>query len=89
MTSDDLSLSRHFQEAKLFCSTSKDVEFVCMRPFSRPATEILRPTSSYFALEAKAYNITVLIRKGCCVMNIFRGGYLEKEIIICSPISGF
>lgn len=39
MTSDDLSLSRHFQEAKLFCATSKDVEFVCMRPFSRPATE--------------------------------------------------
>lgn len=26
MTSDDLSLSRRFQEAKLFCSTSKDVE---------------------------------------------------------------
>ena len=59
MTSDNLSLSRHFQEAKLFCSTSKDVEFVC-RPFGRPATDKLRPTSSYFALEAKAYNITVL-----------------------------
>lgn len=88
MTSDDLSLSRHFQEAKLFCSTSKDVEFVC-RPFGRPARDKLRPTSSYFALEAKAYNITVLILKGWCVMKIFRGSYLEIEIIICSPLSGF
>lgn len=53
MTSDDLSLSRHFQEAKLFCSTSKDVEFVC-RSFGRPATDkLLRPTSSYFSLEAE------------------------------------
>lgn len=84
VTSDDLSLSRHFQEAKLFCSTSKDVEFVC-RPFGRPATDKL----SYFALEAKAYNITVLILKGWCVMKIFRGSYLEKEITICSPLSGF
>ena len=41
-------------------------------------------TSSY-----KAYNITFLILKGCCVMKIFRGSYLEKEIIICSPLSGF
>lgn len=56
MTSDDLSLSKHFQEAKLFFSTSKDVEFVS-RSFGRPATDKLRPTSSYFALEAKAYNI--------------------------------
>ena len=38
MTSDDLSLSRHFQEAKVFCSTSQDEEFVC-GPFGRPATD--------------------------------------------------
>lgn len=70
MTSDDLSLSRHFKEAKLFCSTSKDVEFVC-RPFGRPAT----------VLEAKAYNIAILILKGCCVMKKFlgRGVILKKK----------